>query len=216
MEKSVKLKPEMTINELTTCIQKAVGTEVRIRVDEGGLALDAEVTPQNLFFPPGTAKLSEVFYKDLEDNGLDFSIDAQGIVIIPSSRAWNYAEYASYKFGDLGVNPLALKELMMGVTRIDDWDENGGPAQIKVNYETMSIDVFHMKYINTHRFVVHLDLSRATIFIPVIDPCDTHHQFFQGEGIHPEIAELIRGVFGIVPSSTTWDDYDSLGINGKV
>ncbi len=108
LQRTAIVEPGMSLHELSNNLQVAFGKNIQVRIDREAFERHPRVRIDRLRFDPGEVSLSRLLFDELRDNHLDFYVAPQGIVILPRSEAWTYAEVTDYSTKDHG---LSLDEL---------------------------------------------------------------------------------------------------------
>ncbi|MBW3596211.1 MAG: hypothetical protein KY475_02935 [Planctomycetes bacterium] len=144
MNKTVKVEIAMTADGLTRAIQSACGNALQVRADAEALGAVPTTDGRALLLEPGDAPLSELLFRDLRQNHMDFRFDLHGITIIPRALAWKEAEFVEYSAAEFGLSPAELRDHIQRTAPVnDDWSDVGGPAQMFVDEERGVVAVFH-------------------------------------------------------------------------
>jgi hypothetical protein len=134
----------MSVDGLARSIQKAVGKELRVRVDREAFDRAPDFNRQGMAVEPGDAKLSNLLFEDLQNNHLDFHFDLQGITIIPSVDWWSHTELVDYSADDYGMSVDELRDAVRrGATTNESWSDVGGPAVMVIDEERGVVSVLH-------------------------------------------------------------------------
>ncbi|MBI2480482.1 MAG: hypothetical protein HYV60_18200 [Planctomycetia bacterium] len=143
LNRKIDTKATMALGELQDAIQESFGDDLRVRIDLDAFAGRHEVKLDRLAFAPGEFTLSKFLFGDVRKNRLDFHFDAQGIVLVPRSRAWAHAESVEYSPGDYGLTNLQLQDLLYSAAKLDDWSDVGGQARMLIDVGRGALNIFH-------------------------------------------------------------------------
>jgi len=154
LNRNIDTKATMALGELQDAIQEALGDDLRVRIDHEAFAGRHEVKLDQLAFEAGEFTLSKFLFGDVRKNRLDFHFDAQGIVLVPRSRAWAHAESVEYSPGDYGLTNLQLQDFLYSAAKLDDWSDVGGQAKMMIDEERGKLNVFHAQ--SDHFHFMHL------------------------------------------------------------
>ena len=143
LDESVAVSSRMTIDEIAAAIEKGLGGKVPVRVIHEAFEQPPEYPRVTYSFSGGTESLAAILFQRLRQNGADFCISYNGLVLLPRHVAWEAAETREYSPRTYGLSSGELNDLLYNSAVLDDWRDVGGMARIQVDEATGKVVVFH-------------------------------------------------------------------------
>jgi hypothetical protein len=151
----VPVAPTMTLDELAAGIEKAMGSELPVRIAHE--AFEPSSPPEEFTFRfsmESDYDVGSTLFQRLRTTGLDFCFTHNGLVILPRNASWGLSEIREYHPQGYGLTGNELRELLFNATVLDDWSDVGGGATIEVDKETDVVVVFqgqsdHLRFSQT-------------------------------------------------------------------